>query len=236
MNMVIAPYWFGVGADVPAPTFVLAGTLVGNTGAVNAPWPAHQVDDIGILLIKTDNQDPPATPTGCTAIYTPTGTGTPGGFSGLGVKLHAYWIRATSTSMPDINTGDSGTQNIAIILTFRGCVASGDPIDGTPGTDTATTTTNVTIPGLTTTGDNRMVVALCGISLPDAVNTANASGWANGSLESIAEILDQATISGPGGGFVGACGEKAAAGAVGETTATLANSAAQERLSFALKP
>lgn len=223
------------GGGSPVPTWIGNGTLFGNTNSVTATWPTHQTDDIGILFIKTDNQDPPATPTGCTPIYTPTGTGTPGGFTGLGVKLWAYWIRATSNAMPGISTGDSGTQNIAIIMAFRGCKTSGSPIDAT-GTDVATTSTSVTIPGLTTTGPNRLVVAACGISAPDATNTANASGWTNADLTSLSEILDQATISGPGGGFVAAAGGKASAGTVGSTTATLANTAAQERLSFALIP
>jgi hypothetical protein len=216
------------------PVFVTAGAVNAGTATAAIVWPAHLADDIGILLVKTGNQALPADPTGCTAIYTPTGTGVAAAIDS--VRLHAYWIRATSSAMPDISTGDSGNHQVGAILLFRGCVASGSPIDVTATDVLGAASTGVTIPGLTTLGDNRMVVAACGIGLPDAANTTNASGWANGSLTNLTEILDRTVTTGNGGGFVAACGEAETAGAVGATTATLANSTLQERLSFALIP
>jgi hypothetical protein len=224
--MIVDPYRFAAAVGGPVPTFFANGANGSNSANAVTFWPAGTaVNDIGIVMIATANQAPPATPAGCTPIYTPTGTGTAGVASSI--AFYVYWIRATSASMPGISSGDSGTDNVINISVFRGCVATGSPIDAF-GTDTAASSTSVSIPGLTTLGSNRLVVAGLGWG-----STNSVSGFANGDLTSFAEIQDVGTTR---GGFALGAGTKATAGAVVVTTATLATADVQERLSFALIP
>jgi hypothetical protein len=129
----------------------------------------------------------------------------------------------------------TGDHLIGIMLGFVDCVASGNPIDATAG-DSGDGTA-VTIPGLTTTVNNTLVVDLVA-SGNDSSSSSGHSGWANASLASpsITEILDQFSTTGGGGGFGAANGGKATAGAVDATTATKSATQAQGRIKLALAP
>lgn len=216
-----------------APSFQAAGAVVSGTGAVNPAWPAHQVDDIALLVVETANQTATlSTPAGFVAVAgSPQGTGTAGGTAA--VRLTVFWARATSTSMATPRVADSGNNQVAQILTFRGVIGSGDPWDVTAG-NTAGAGTGFTIPGATTTVSNALVVAI--IANSTDTTTAQTSGWTNASLSGLAEIADANRSSGNGGGFGAAAGVKAVAGAYGNTTGSLLASSVQARMSIALKP
>lgn len=217
-----------------APTFFAAGASQSGSAGGLGQWPAaYQTDDVAILLVKTANQAPPDTPSGCEPVYNPVGIGAAGAAGS--VALYAYWIRATSSNMAQLSIGDPGNGLTVQMLILRGCVPVGSPIEA-PANDTAATSTSVTIPGLSTLGSDRLVVTACGIGAPDQVSTTNASGWANADLSGFVEITDVASIGGAGGGFVVAAGVKTEAGLVGPTAVTLETAAQQERLSFALIP
>lgn len=216
------------------PTFQAAGTEASGTTSCTPAWPTHQADDIGLLFVETSGTAAPAAPSGWTQV-TDSPQYADGGAGATRTRLSVFWRRAagSSESTPTVTTDVNHV--IAQILTFRGCITSGDPWDVTAGDNTgATTSTSVSIPGDTTTVADCLIVAAC-CSVFDTA-TDQFSSWANGDLANVTEQADAFTATGNGGGFGVATGEKASAGAYGATTATLANAANQGRISIALKP
>src|SRR5689334_3798205 len=130
-----------------APTFIAAGSPQAATdvGLITVPWPAgHQVGDVGILLIETT--------TGASTVVSAAGftalTNSPqsSSASGTATKLWAFWCRADSTSMASPTAGVSGNNHmLGVILTFRGCVASGDPVNISAGGSSGGSATTSTV-------------------------------------------------------------------------------------------
>lgn len=215
------------------PVFQAAGTVVEGAVAVTPPWPAHQANDIGLMFVDTKNQNIGTIPSGWAHVTnSPVGIGTAGDTTAS--MLTILWKRAESSAESDLSIGDSGGKQLAVILTFRGCIETGNPWDVTAsGTETADT--SVSIPGATTTVGECLIVAAVAAAI-DLASTEQLSGWTNASLVSITERIDNFASGGPGGGLGIATGEKTAAGAYDATTATLATSAAKAMMSVALKP
>lgn len=219
------------------PTFQAAGTLTGSTAAISPAWPTHAVDDIALLFVETANQIP-------TALTTANGfalVGTlsyGGGVAGSGADasaLDVYWCRATSTSMAAPTVTDAGQHTIGQILTFRGCITTGNPWDVTAGDASGSASTSVTIPGVTTTVADCLVVLAC--SWADDSASGSLASVTNGSLANITSLVNAGNISGNGGGFAVLTGEKATAGAVSSSTGTLSLAASyQGRACIALRP
>jgi hypothetical protein len=229
---------FTTAAVAAAPTYQAVGPLVGGTGAQTVVWPTHQSGDVALLLIETANQAATpmlSTPAGFVEVTnSPQGTGTAGGTAAT--RLAVYWKRATTSAEASPRVADSGDHQVAIIITFRGVIASGNPWDVTAGNVAATASTSVLIPGATTTVANTLVVAI--VCNGTDTSTAQTSGWTNANLvpTSLTERADGGSFAGNGGGFGVATGVKETAGAYGATTATLATSSVQGRMSIALKP
>ena len=231
------------------PTFVAAGTFVvtnggGSSHRLSPPLPAGiQANDILLLFVETANQSPTiynANGGTWTAVdKSPVGTGTAGNTNAT--ALTVFWSRYNGTqTAPTLSTSTGTSNELAIILGFRGCVTSGNPWDVTATNTDATATTSASIAGATTINPNDLVVAAIATAWPKAAGAANLSGWANGDLSSITERSDntaRAGSSGPGGGGLGtATGGKAVAGAYGSTTVTLATASAKAMMSIALTP
>jgi hypothetical protein len=219
-NIALIPYFVGV------------GTKAEGTGAVTPGLPLDlQLSDIMLLFVETANEAV-STPSGWAIVAdSPQGTGTGGGAAAT--RLSVFWKRATATEVAPA-VADPGDHAIAQILAFRGCIDTGNPWDVTSGDVAAAATTAVSIPGDTTTVANCLVV----LALAQATDTATAqaSGYTNADLANLTERTDISSVSGNGGGFAVVTGEKAAIGAYGATTATLATSSVQGRISIALKP
>src|SRR5437870_3924489 len=218
------------------PAYQAAGTIQFNTSTtLSVPWPAHAINDIGLLIIETQNQ---AVTLGTNAANwtpvtnSPQGTGT----TSTGTKLTVFWSRATSTSMGNVGlTGTGMDHQIAQILTFRGVTTSGNPWDVTAGDVTPSTTTAVSIPGATTTVQDTLVVAI--VSNGSDLSAPQIPGsFTNSDLSSVTKRQDNQTTASGGGGFAVATGSKALAGAYGPTSATLGFSSIQGRMSIALRP
>jgi hypothetical protein len=224
--------WLKVLASLPSttmPTVVSVGTVANGTGAVSPGLPASlQDNDILVMFIETNDQ------TITVAGWTQAGSSPQSQATDV-TRLTVFWHRYNSASPPATTTSDSGDHQIARIIAIRGCITSGDPFNITGGSSDATSSTSATIPGVTTTVDNCLVLAACGVTR-DATSTTNFSAWANASLASVAEQMDNTTTSGLGGGFGVASGEKATAGATGNTTATLAVAGRKTYWTGALTP
>src|SRR2546426_1572438 len=231
---------FAQQASAAPPTYQAAGTIQSGTaaltGATAVAWPAHAINDIGLLIIETQNE---AVTLGTNAANwtqvtnSPQGTGTT---NNTGTRLTVFWSRATSTSMGAVGVNDSGDHQIAQIITFRGVLATGNqPWDVTAGDTTPSTTTAVLIPGATTTVQDTLVVAI--VSNGSDLSAAQVPGsFTNSDLSSVTKRQDNNTTASGGGGFTVATGSKALAGAYGPTSATLGLSSLQGRMSIPRRP
>lgn len=209
------------------PTFQAAGTLATGAGNISPAWPTHVANDIGLLFVATINQAV-ATPSGWNAVTNGSqGAGT-GGSIGAAIRLQVFWRRALSNAESAAAVLDGGAGQDGLILTFRGCAASGDPINVAAGNAATSNATAVSIPGATTSGNNCLVVAACA-----HYDLRTQSGEANASLAGLAERFD---ASGNFAGLSIVTGSLANAGAYSATTATLNNSSRQGRVSLALLP
>src|SRR5438876_628790 len=232
--MIAVTLAFAHQASAAPPTYQAAGTVQSGTGTLTVAWPAHAINDIGLLIIETQNE---AVTLGTnaanwtTVTNSPQGTGT----TSTGTKLTVFWSRATSTSMGAVGVNDAGDHQIAQIITFRGVVATGNPWDVTAGDVTPSTTTTVSIPGATTTVQDTLVVAI--VSNGSDLSAPQIPGsFTNSDLSTVTKRQDNQTTASGGGGFAVATGSKALAGAYGPTSATLGFSSLQGRMSIALRP
>lgn len=202
-------------APSSAPIFISTGTPAVGQAAINVAWPTHATGDLGLLLVETSNEAPAAL-SGWTQLAQ-LGTGTPG--AGGAVMLTIYGRIAASSSEGAVNVPDSGNHNIGVIMVFRGANAS-SPVDvSATGSGSGA---SITLPSVTTTGADRLVVCAVGDSW-DNNSTARYSDWTHAGIASITERLDAGTTNGNGGGFGAATGERSIAGSTGTGSVTFAN-------------
>lgn len=223
-----------VGSARSAPTYQDAGAGQGSAADITVPWPTHAIDDIGLLIIESTGGQAASlsTSAGFAAVTnSPSSTGT----TTNGTRLTAYWCRATSAAMSSPVVTDPGNHVYGQILTFRGCVATGDPWDVTAAAQKASASTSASAPAVTTTVANCLIVN-CIARDNDSASDAFSS-WTNANLASITEVAaaDAGTAQGNGGGIGVAYGVKVAAGDTGDTTATVTSSI-NASLTIALKP
>lgn len=212
-----------------------AGTYTAGTAAPVPPIPAGATaGDIMVLLCESSNaaivNDAALKSAGWAEITgSPQGTGS----GTAATRLTGYWKRHDG-SETNPNLGDSGDHTGGTVLLYRGCISSGNPINDSAGSVAASASTAVGFPGITTTVDDCLVVNAVAWSTDTA--SAQASGWDNDDLLGLTEVIDAGSTAGNGGGISVAQGLKESAGAVASTSATLATSSVQGRLTFGLIP
>lgn len=187
------------------------GALAWGTGALNVPLPAgYFVNDILVMVAATAYGE---TLNAAGWAHAPN---SPSASAIGGCQLNVLWRRATGSE--GAITGDSGDHQVARIVAVGGCETTGSPWDVTNKGFTGATTA-VTIPGATTTVADCLVLVAAAFA-NDINQDGFVSGWTNADLANIAEIFDNLKDVGNGGGIALITGEKAAAGLVGDTTAT----------------
>jgi len=209
-----------------AAAFQAAGTAqqVAGNATISCAWPTHATNDIGILFCEFNDNfalgtGGLATPSGWTLINIKQGGGNTG--------IAAYWKRAASSSEGNAIVQCPNDGNVTpaydyihgVILTFRGCLASGTPWDVTSGAYLGGVTS---VAGATTGSANELVVI--GISCEDYTTPgADFSGWTNANLANVTERFDGACTLGTRGEMGMASGDLAVAGVYGATTFTNAS-------------
>lgn len=192
-----------------APTWVAAGTFVSTTGDATPGLPAGwQQDDIFLLFVEIDDANSVTAPDGWTQA---TNVLSEGGTS----ETYVFWRRATSLES-DPTITDPGNRCNAIIHAFRGCTTSGSPVDVSATSGTVSNTTTLTLPSVTTTQANCMVV-LYGTA---GNSTTSFSGWTNAGLTGVAERSDNSGSADVVMTLGVATGVKATAGSTGTSTVT----------------
>jgi hypothetical protein len=213
-----------------------AGNAVAGTNAtgvgVAVPWPAHVQGDVALLFVESAGGEAVTltVPSGFVAVANSpqtTGAGT------AGTQLSVFWARATSAAMVAPEVSAVTDHFYAVILTFRGVLNTGNPIDVTAGGVKAAASISVSVTGVTTTVNNALVVQA--VTRDTDANGVFCSAQANAGLASITERFDNGTNLGLGGGLCVWHGIRAVAGATGNTTATVASSI-NAFLTIALRP
>jgi hypothetical protein len=189
----------------------------GTSGAVTAAFPAGYTavgDDVALTFGECEGADVPTAPSGWAVGSTSVVS------SGTTTKLYFLWRRLVAgDTAPSV--ASPGNHHGLRMIVVRGLVTAGNPWNGTVITSQELVAdTTVSIPGMTTTSPDCLVLAAFSTG-QDTASTAGATGWANASLASLTERMDNWVSSGLGGGFAMASGEKATGGVVSATTATL---------------
>lgn len=207
------------------PTFQAAGTATNSTVSPAAcSWPTHQTNDFALLIVWSLDVPLDSTPSGWTLVA---GGGTGGAGIVTSYGCWVYSLRATSNSMADASLSWTITQIESInhvILTFRGCDTTTDPVNASGTNANGTLNTSVSITGVTTTINDCLIVAIAGSATPSVTH----SSWTDASLASVTEIHDSLA-----GGV--ATGTLATSGASGTVTATRSGNSRSQNVCIALK-
>lgn len=215
------------------PTYVAEGAVAAGTTGITPGLPAGIATD-DILLLYTESQA--GQPTSLTSQAGGTWTkfvAQDVGSGAAGTSLGIFWSRYNGTQTAP-SVGDSGDHTFGYIEAYRGCVATGDPFEALVTGSEATADTTLEVTGSTTLGADRLVIVAAGRENDNF--DAHYSAWANADLANLTERSDRGTAQGNGGGLTTVTGEKAAAGAYGTTTATVAASVLDAFATFALIP
>jgi len=138
-------------------SYVGAGAVSESTGAATPAYPAGlAANDILILGIcgDPDGAADGQGDFGGTVITTRTS----GGILGQGCRITLYWKRAVGTESGTITTDDAGDATIANITAWRGCLVGATPIDQVASGGSASQNTSVTLPAITPSEENTMVI------------------------------------------------------------------------------
>jgi hypothetical protein len=139
------------------PTFQAAGTYAeaGNGADLVLSWPAHLAGDIALAVIEAANGSTPddSPPAGWAVV--------PNGAQDTGVDAthFVFWRRATGASEGSVTFAGATLNNHGsrVIVTFRDCVASGDPWDVKAGGLEETASTAINWSSVTTTVANTLI-------------------------------------------------------------------------------
>lgn len=215
------------------PTVVGVGTVSASTGDATPGLPSGwAANDIHLMVVE---QSPVnnfgAAPSGWVLVTNCQQK--PGSLATDG-NIQVFWRRAVAGDPDPATMVDTINHTSARIIGVRGCVTTGNPWDVTNG-GTEAAGLNVTITGNTTTVNDCLIVIFGGTGI-DQDSTIEWSLFVNTDLANLTERMDNYNSQGNGGGFACATGQKATAGAYGNTTAAIVNSDTKAWCTIALKP
>jgi hypothetical protein len=210
-----------------APTIRGIGAPSSATAAVTPAVPAGTASgDLLIMFCKTQDQ----------AIDTNDAAWTESASSpnSNGDRLTVFWL--ISDGSDDTLTTDSGLENTCVIFGVQaGTFNAGTPFNIT-GQDDDANGTAVSIASITTTVDNTLCVGASARADPDADTSTEFSSLTNAALTNLTEQLDRSWLTSNGGAMLVYSGEKAAAGAIGNTTATAVTTAVGANINMCVAP
>ena len=223
----------------PAPVLFTINTSTGNTIAYNITGVTADKDDVLLAIVETSGD-------GASVAPTPDGTigGTFAAVTGSpvtdvattnGSKLHAWWLRCSSTfTNRTVTIEDSGDHQLAYIYIIRGCTTSGDPWDVTATSTKTVASTTASAPAVTTAAANTYVLSV--VSRPNDSSSVSAFGApSNSILTSFTDLGEAGSTSGNGGGFVATAGTKRLPGSTGVTSFATAPNTTNAAITIAFK-
>jgi len=212
------------------PSVVAVGAVASGTTAITPAFPTGiAAGDVLITVAECEGVTAPG------AYTLPTGwahvTGSPVQ-EGTNTRLWVIW-RLYDGVFTAPSLGDSGDHNVGRMIGIRGCPTTGNPWDVVGVATSATSSTAVTMPGVTTTVASTLILEI--ISTGADTSTGQFSTVTNGNYTSITSRVNDWVISGNGGGIGVVSAVKATAGATGQSTATLATAATKAMMTLALR-
>jgi hypothetical protein len=173
--------------------------------------PGWEENDIFLLVVQSNGEDPAAAPSGWTEI-----PGESPQFTAE-TRTTVFWRRATASEVAPGVT-DTGNHTQAIIACFRGCPTIGNPWDIVDGDVVAESPADQwAVPGNTTTVNNTKVVLIatnpCAKFLPGLIWAAVNPDLSNLAIRFCANFAEPAA-----GGIAIITGDKPEAGAYGAWT------------------
>lgn len=217
-----------VAANIDTPSIRSVGTpTVVASGASTPTIGKHRPYDVSYLVVAAINGETISlsTANGFTEIADSPQNAT-------GAKIAVFECKHTTKKNGDPVITATTDFHAARIITIRNPHRT-TPIDVTNG-DTGATSTSVTMPNDTTTVDNTLILNFLGVGTDSGV--LQTSAWANANLSFFREVMAANTALGGGGGYYVASGKLLTAGAIGGSTATVANTSTQGRITAAIKP
>lgn len=201
-------------------------TIANGTGGITLTLPAGwQANDIFLIICETNTGEAVTTPSGFTEL-----TSSPQIASTT--RLTVFWKRATA-SESNVTITDPGDHIMATLVAFSGAITTGLPFDVIAGDNTgATTSTAVAFPTVTPTIKDTTCVHISATGVD-----TTAAQLSSFSAPELSFPIGNAnnTSSGGGGGFVIVHGY-ATAGVPINTTAILATTSQQARISLTIIP
>lgn len=221
-------------AETPYVVAIGQVTVANSASALTlaTPLPPHIAGDDIYVVLAGIGQNNYATPSGWTEVAD---SPQHDSASSLNARIQCWTIHASApgTSPPTIADVGSDSSKLGVAIVVRGAHAT--PIDVTAG-GTAASSTSVSIPGDTTTGDQRLIIAMAALTVDSNTPQLVFTSPTNASLSGLNQQLNYSSASGPGVGLAIITGRKAAAGAFSATTATLSTACTQAYLTLAIKP
>lgn len=204
----------------------------GTTATAGLGWAAstHQAGDTLFVILASPNGNPTlnAQTANNWTLVASYGQGTVGATDAVKLSLYKKNTPAVApANEPTLTVASSNDHTLIMPFAAQGEVEI-DVFDG----NTASASSSVAWPSITTTGNNRLIVNI----LTDAADSAAArfSSAANSNLTNVTERADTGYTGGNGSGVVIVTGELEIGGASGSTTGTLTSSP-QARMTLALK-
>lgn len=212
------------------PTYVGKSSAAGNTTAISIDFTSsgRSAGDKLLIAVATANEAI-AAPSGFSEISSsPQSRGTAAAAGGIRLAVFAKDSDGTETT---ISIADSGNHQYAVGAVLRKSADDILEITATAGGNAAASTSG-TFGGVTTTGNSQIVVTF--VATDRDSTAASWSSETNAGLGNLTERHDAGTTSGVGSGIAFYTGERLAAGATGNTTATQAASSAYCWITLAL--
>jgi hypothetical protein len=152
---------------------------------------------------------------------------------GVNTQLSVVWRRYDGVVTAHA-WGDSGDHNIGRYLAVRGCPTTGNPWHIVSVASSATSSTALTWPGVTTTVPDCLILEIAATSAD--IGTAQISSITNGNYTSITEQIDSATALGGGGVIICYSATFAGQGATGASTGTVVTAGTKAYMTLAFAP
>lgn len=226
------------GSGGSLPTIRAVGAIASGTTTIAPGLPTGTIAG-DLLLMFLENQgtgESAPTASGWTQLLTQV-TADDGGAGNTDTRLTVLYRIAASGS-DATTTNDPGDHIVGRIIGItRGTFDGTTPFHQSTSSKEDTADTSASLPTVTTTINNCLIIgAIAHGNDPASAGTANYSSWTNAALGSVTERIDNTRTDGNGGGLGVYSGTLATAGAVGNTTATLAVASYKAMATIAIAP
>lgn len=200
------------------PAFVDWGALAASDAAISPGVVAvTAAGDIEILFVHSSHADNTIS-LSAAAGFSLIGTAVSNYLTGTIVTRTSLWWRRLAGGEGAPTVADNNGRQVGRICAIRGCAASGDPWDFATATTNNAADLSLILASGETLGAKRFVMAF---SSAFTGGLATVASFANAALSDVTEVLDSQHTTGGETVHLGvASGGKAAAGVIGNTTAT----------------